>query len=419
MNSKTFTTDQEFYDQALQSIGALGQSQRDLKAEILRVVEPLARRRERDKIFERFEGNMRGLTGSLIGGPALSLRSACEALLEADPVKRTWLRYAWNCSCRIPKEKWDEAVLALEPSLKVRALTTGDSGLGQALAVFEPLAEDLYVLLQKYSAFRTLGVVPLDAGKKKLASVTGKAAAVWITVANQGTPIPADASITGASISPEVATVGALIEISGEALADGKTTFEGALLAAIVEGLGYRLDFTCFQGDGTDDQANGGQTGIFADANVPSVDASAGKTNVEALHFDDFANLIGGVATSALGYPCRFWIAPAFLPKLLKVKDGSERLLKPPTGPDDEWRIFGWPVTWAGAAPSTNAAAAKVIAFGRPDAYSVALRQDFEIRSSAATAKWAQNLWQMRAIARARCLMRDATSLATLKLAAV
>lgn len=410
---RKFNNDQEFYDATLTGVESLADNQRDIKAEILRVVGPMAARNQRDKMLERFGQHVRNFGGTNHGGGALSLRSACEIVLEESPNSRSWLRAVVKQLSRAPASSFTEPETAI-----LRALTTGDSGLGQAVSVYEPLATDVYALLLRYAAFRTFGVIPLATGKTKLASVTGKADAYWYQASSQGTAITADASITGGSISPECATVGALVEVSGEALADGKTTFEGALLQAIVEGLGYRLDWSCLQAAGNADTTDGGMTGVFAHASVPVVNAGAGNTNVASLTFDDFANLIGGVTPSALANPCRFWIAPNFIPSVLKIKDGSERLLKPPTGPDDEWRILGYAVTWAAAAPSTDAASSKVAAFGRGDAFSVALRQDFEVVSSAASNKWVQNIWRIRAIARARCLMRDATSLATLKLAA-
>jgi HK97 family phage major capsid protein len=340
-----------------------------------------------------------------------TLQQACVAV-TADPDKALWLRAIGKRLAHAPQSSFTE-----EENRIFRALTTGDSGLGQGLSVFEPLATDVYNLMLRYGAFRTLGVVPLATGKTKLASVTGKANAVWFTPTNQGTTIPSDASITGSSISPECATLAALVEVSGEALADGKTTFEAALLQAIVEGLNYRLDVTCFQADGTDDTFDGGMTGIFADANVPIATAAAGRTEILNLQRADFVAVVAAVTPSALQRDCRWWIAPQLLPKLLPLKDGETFLLAPPAVPGGEWSLLGWPITWTVAAPSADQAGAKIAAFGcGAYAYAVALRQDFEIRSSA-EAKWDQNLWLFRAIARARCLMRDATSLAVLKLA--
>ena len=79
--------------------------------------------------------------------------------------------------------------------------------------------------------------------------------------------------------------------------------------------------------------------------------------------------------------------------------------------------LLGFPVTWTAAAPAVNAAGQLVAAFGRGDAYTVALRQEFEITRGGVKG-FSQNLSLIRAIARARCQMRDATSFALLKTAA-
>lgn len=382
------------------------------KQDILNVIEPIVRNAKNEKLAGDFTSIMANKNHAHQGHNS-TLRGLCEAVLRENPKGRRWLRAAAIVLCRVSRARWER-----EESEFARALTTGDSGLGQAASVDEQLSADIYGLLHVHSIFRTFGVVPMDGGKRKLASVTGKANAGWLTAANQGAALLADAAISGTSISPEVATVGTLVTVSGEALADGGTTFEGALLLAIVEGLGYRIDWTCLQADGSDDIANGAMTGIFNDANVPVKTSS--RTSVAGLLFDDFADVIAEVDSSALQHPCAWWIHPAFLPSLLKIRVGEsgEHLLKPPTGPDDKWRIHGFEVNWAAAGPDTDAVGAKVAAFGRRDAYTVGLRQDFEVASSAGGGGWATNSYLFRALARARCIMRDASSLAVLQLAA-
>ena len=340
-----------------------------------------------------------------------SLHEACVAV-TADPAKALWLRTVAKKLARAPQSSFSE-----EEAKFSRALTTGDSGFGQALSLAEPVAADVYNLMVRYGAFRTLGVVPLATGLTKLATVTRPASAVWYTPTNQGTTIPTDANIAGLSISPQCATLAALVEVSGEELGDGKTTFETALLQAIVEGLNFGMDWACFAADGTDDTTDGGQTGIFSHPDVSVANAAAGHDTIGGLDRDDFIRVVAAVTPSALQRSPRWWIAPQLLPKLMMLKDGPNYVLTPPTIWGGDWLLLGWPITWTAAAPSTDAAGAKVAAFGRGDAYAVALRQDFEIASSAG-AKFDQNLWLFRAIARARCIMRDATSLAVLKLAA-
>lgn len=168
------------------------------------------------------------MDGGPFGAARRSLHADCQAIV-ADPKKALWLRAVGK------KMAHASAVSFTEPETTIlRALTTGDSGFGQATSLAEPVAADIYNMMLRHGAFRTLGVVPVPSGKTKLVSVTGKADAIWLTPANQGTSIPPSGSVLGSSISPECATLGALVEVSGEALADGKTTFEAALLMAIV-----------------------------------------------------------------------------------------------------------------------------------------------------------------------------------------
>lgn len=340
-----------------------------------------------------------------------SLFEACQAVV-ANPQKAFWLRAVVKKLAQVSPASFTE-----EETAVARSLTTGDSGLGQALSLSEPVAEDVYNLMLQYGAFRSLGVVTMAAGKTKLASVTGRANSFWFTPANQSTPIPTDALISGASVSPECATLAALVEVSGEMAADGKLQFEAAFLQALVEGANFALDWASFRADGTDDYTDGGMTGIFADSAVRVATAAAGHTSVPNLTRHDFTSAIRAVAASALSRPCRWWISPAFLPTFLTLKDDLDFFLKPPVVSGGDWTLLGFPVFWTAVAPGTDAASEKICAFGRPDAYTVAIRQDLEIMRSG-QARFAQNITQIRLIARARCLLRDATSLSVLQLAA-
>lgn len=391
------------------------------KEALFKALAPLAKLGEEAEFTDRY---LRGVDAlSPQAGPAgIGLRAECERFLQRNPEQRAWLRSAARVLCKSSVSLLTDTDREFSKRMAARlarSFTTGDGGLGQALAVDEKLGGFFYTQLHRHAAFRTLGVIPMDGGKRKFTKVSGMGAAYWLTPTNQGATLPETASIGGSSISPEVATVGTYVNVSGEVVADGEMTFEGALLTALIEGLAYRIDWTAFQGDGTDDLANGTMTGIFSDSSITAVEAE-GIIAVESLGSDHFADLIGGVAPSALSHPCRFWIAPNFLPKLLKVRvssgEGGDLLLKPPTSANDEWRIHGFPVTWVAAAPTVNEPGAKVAAFGREDAYTVGIRQDFALDSSTNTPMFAYNMTQFRILARARCQTRDASALATLKL---
>lgn len=379
----------------------------DMKTKLLSTIDKISGAKSAAQTHAPFAPELKAPAGILreFNPVQPSLRAECESFLSANADARTWLRAAFNVLARGSVHNFGPAE---------RALTTGDSGFGQATSVPEPLSELLYSSILKYGAFRSFGVVPMDTGKKRLAVLSGIAAAAWLTPTNQGAALPITPTLGGRSISPEVATVGALLEVSAESFSDGGTTFEGALLEALVEGLSYRIDWTCLQGTGADDLANGGMTGIFTDANVPVYTAPAGHNSIRSITYDDLCAVIGAAAPAALQRECRWWIAPHFLPGLLALAHEGERLLK--RQPGSEWTLLDFPVTWAAAAPSANEPGAKVALFGRGDAYVVGLRQDFELASSPSTTGWQYNLMQLRALARARCQMRDPASFAVLRL---
>jgi HK97 family phage major capsid protein len=278
---------------------------------------------------------------------------------------------------------------------------------------------DVYDLLLTYGAFRFLGARPMPSTKTKFAKVTCLPSAIFITptATGAGRVIPADTALAGSSVSQETNLVVALIEASQEVLEDEKVDLADLLLRLFVQGIAARIDYACFQGDGTDDTTSGAQTGIFQDANVAAASAVAGNTTIAALERNDFLLAVGTVATAALQRPCRWFINPGFIFALLTLKDGPNYLLKTPAETGGEWFLVGFPVTWTAQAPSASTPGSKIAAFGEPNSYLVGIREDFDLGTGDG-AKFAQNVRQIRAIARARCDMREATGWATLKLAA-
>jgi HK97 family phage major capsid protein len=229
-----------------------------------------------------------------------------------------------------------------------------------------------------------------------------------------------DASITGANLVETSNTLAALIEISLEVLEDARVTLAHAVLKAFVGGLAKSLDYACFQGNGADDQTNGLTTGIFANGSITKQNAGAGGASVGALSRGDFINTVGQVATAALQRPCRWYINPGFIPKLMTLKDGpgDTYLLKSPAETGGEWYLVGFPVTWAAQAPGTDGAAQQIAAFGEPQSYLVAMREEFELASSDAL-NFHRAIKNFRAITRVKAEARDATGFAILKTAAI
>jgi HK97 family phage major capsid protein len=253
----------------------------------------------------------------------------------------------------------------------------------------------------------------------KYVKVTQPAWAVFLTPTQQGkVTIPTDGVMAGDQVCELANTIAVLAEISIELVQDGKTVLSEAVLRAISEGHGRAVDYACFQGNGNDDPQNGTQTGIFVDNNIPAALAANGETNVGALTRDDFIAAVAAVAPSALTRAPRWFISPALLPKLLKLRDGQgpKYLLRTPAQTEGEWELVGFPITWSIQAPGNDVAGQKVAAFGAPEGYLVALQEKMEILASDAS-RFPAAVRQMRLANRGRVETRESTWLATLALA--
>ncbi|HWD21073.1 MAG TPA: phage major capsid protein [Verrucomicrobiae bacterium] len=334
--------------------------------------------------------------------------SPVERLL-AEPGKRQF----WNAAARhLTRQELSPSDAAL-----MKSLTPAPNTFGAALLPAE-MAQDVFDLLLTYGAFRTLGVRAMPGPFTKFAKITGLPGAVFITPNAVSNSLPADSSFAGASVTPEANIIGSLIEASLFLLEDAAVDFAALLLEKFSQAIAARLDYACFQGNGANDQANGAQTGIFVDSSIPAVTATTGNTTVNQLERQDFLNVTAAVAPAALQRPCRWWIHPGFLPILSQLKDGDGNtyLLRGPDITGSEWFLCGFPVTWTAQAPAANQPGAKIAAFGDGESYLVAVRQELAIAASPHSG-FNVATKQLRAYARAVCLTREASGLATLALA--
>jgi HK97 family phage major capsid protein len=385
--------------------------------------------------FCRIESARRGGSDGEI---AMAVRAAFTALAMekqasvADPIEKFLSRnpeqrVLWSgigrkmCGGRTTLEEANAMEEAMPGCMK--ALTAGlvpGSALGNALPPV-PVSPDVWDLLLTYGAFRDLGVRPMSGYYTKFAQVTGLPDAYVFSPAKQGTAAPpVDKSLAGNELVEAANTFICWLQVSLAWLNDPKFDVASAVLSRVIPGLAKRVDWCAFQGTGVDDLLNAGQTGIFVDQAIPSyTPALVGSTNILALNRVDFLNTVGAVAPAALQRPCRWFIYPGFIPKLLQLKDGDGNtyLLKTPAETHGEWNLVGFPITWASQAPALDQASQKIAAFGEPSSYLVALRQELEIMSSDASG-FAQVIRDMRGIMRGMCQTRDASGLATLKLAA-
>lgn len=297
------------------------------------------------------------------------------------------------------------------------------SPLGSGLLLAVPVADEVYDLLLHYGAYKHLGLRKMVGQYTLFAQATGFPTAVFITPNQQGlATIPTDTTLAGSPLSPVANTIACLILASREWLQDERVDLSEALFSMFIQGLAARIDYGAFQGNGNDDINNGMTTGIFQHPAIQAVGSVKGAGSVGGLQRQDFLNVIGQVNAAALQrmdtQPPRWYINPLFIKLLLPLRDGvtSNYLLKSPADTGGEWMLVGFPVTWATQAPATNAVGAKVAAFGNPDAYLVALHENFEITKSESGSTFAANQAQFRALGRGQSLLRQASGFATLML---
>ena len=297
-----------------------------------------------------------------------------------------------------------------------KSLTSGSAP--GTLWLSEDVAKAVFDICPLYGAYKTLRVIQLAKGRSKFVKVTALPIGIWM-IPNilQGTTIPADMSLSGASISQECNTLGINVEISEELLQDEKVDWGTALLEKLARGLAKSIDWACFAADGTADMVDGGQTGIFKHGSVPVVQAGSGHTSIYALTHDDFLLAPAAIAPAGLQHGGRWWVHPTLIPKLLLLKDGNLFLCQTPAqSPSGEWTLCGWPMTLTVSAPNVDGAGLPIAAFGWGDAYTIGMREDAEIMTGAP--KWNQALKNIRALTRCRCDMGDSSMFAILKLAA-
>ena len=264
-----------------------------------------------------------------------------------------------------------------------KSLTSGSAP--GTLWLSEDVAKAVFDICPLYGAYKTLRVIQLAKGRSKFVKVTALPIGIWM-IPNilQGTTIPADMSLSGASISQECNTLGINVEISEELLQDEKVDWGTALLEKLARGLAKSIDWACFAADGTADMVDGGQTGIFKHGSVPVVQAGSGHTSIYALTHDDFLLAPAAIAPAGLQHGGRWWVHPTLIPKLLLLKDGNLFLCQTPAqSPSGEWTLCGWPMTLTVSAPNVDGAGLPIAAFGWGDAYTIGMREDAEIMTGA------------------------------------
>jgi HK97 family phage major capsid protein len=293
--------------------------------------------------------------------------------IAENPTKRAALNGLVRLACS-KNGDMDGVVAAITKDLDT-GNTPGSTYLGQQVL------PEIYDALGTFGIWNTLGVRRMGTKATTIPVKTARAVAAWIDEAGQ---ITTDATKAGTGSTLTVKKAAVLLAVSRELLHDAELDVTADVLNDFAEALAERLDWAFFCADGTADQTDGGFTGVF-EAGTAAV-AAAGNTTVASLQLEDFTNVLTKVAPVVLQRPSKWWIHPTQIARIMSVKDGNGRSLflsaieAPAYGGIGS--LLGYGVIPGHVLPSTEAANAKIAAFGDPQGYVVGLRQDMEITSS-------------------------------------
>ena len=301
----------------------------------------------------------------------------------------------------------------LSPSQRT-AVTGVDSGIGAAVTPQETSAM-IYDALLTYGQWSTLGVVPVGSRTQILPLVTARPTAYWVA---QGAQIT-EGAITGSSVTLTIKEAAAWIPVARALLDDAEGDMAGYLLEQLAQAVAYRLDWACFAADGTNDSTDGAYTGIASGGTAAT--AANGNTTVANLDLEDFVRCLTTIDAGLLQRPCKWWMHPQVLAKVVQIRDSNGRpifqtALEAPAG-NSIGSILGYPVVLAGAMPSTDSAGNVVAVFGDPQGCAVGVRKQFEMARSDEF-QFDYNRACFRQIVRAGVIIKSATSFAKLTLAA-
>ncbi len=256
-----------------------------------------------------------------------------------------------------------------------------DTSPGSTL-VNQQLLNELYNTLEEYGIWNTFHVVRLGTKTNILPVKTARAVALALT---EGTQIGDDGNKAGTTVTATVVLIAALLNVYLTLIQDAEFDVTADVLDDFAQATAYRLDWFCTQADGTADTTDGSMTGIFGGGGT-TVTAAAGNIHVEDTSEADWRNALLGVDAAVLQRMAKWWMHPQILVRALAVKDGNGRsifqtALEAPA-PGKVGSIYGYPIVLGAACPTTNAASAKVAAFGDPAGQVVGIRNDFEIATS-------------------------------------
>jgi len=351
----------------------------NLQAETKKAFEELTTVKNTQNDIAKTLASVQKVQGAMQQERRLAFGDPVERILSSEEC-RNWLNAAARRASGMSKSELPEHLQ--------KALTGADSGMGQAL-VPTGIAADIYSLLAMYGRWSTLGVKTIGLRTESLPVKTARPRAYWLgpncgggkAEGAEGT----EGAYTGGSVSLVIQTIMALLSVSEEELADATVDLSREILNDFIEAANFALDFAAFAGDGTADQDHAGYHGIFNAATVNThckAEAAAGNIAIAKLDLEDFLRCQTTVSDAVLMRPAKWWAHPKSIAKFCLLRDANKRplfqtALEAPA-PGGIGSILGYPVIPVSAAPSTDAAGAKVATFGDPAGQVVALRQMFE-----------------------------------------
>jgi HK97 family phage major capsid protein len=303
------------------------------------------------------------------------------ARISSDDEMRTRL----NAAVRLAAARSDQNLLRLGQDmvkdLQGRSLTS-DSTPGSTYIV-EQLAREIYDVLASYGVWNTFGVERLGTSAMRFPVSTARPVAKAVRRL-AGRKLAEDAATAGTSVDCLVELWGVFLGVEMELLMDSSYDVTARVLEDFGEAMALKFDELCLTADGTNDENDAEMEGVF-ETGVAAT-AANGNTTVEDTDLEDWTNCLLTAGPVIQSRPARWWINPQHIVRALSVKDASGRsiflnaLEAPAAGGIGS--ILGYPVTPALAAPSTNAAGAKIAVFGEGRGHAFGLRQDFGIATS-------------------------------------
>lgn len=238
----------------------------------------------------------------------------------------------------------------------------------------------IYSLIAEYGIWRNFDVIM--AGTKTTKLIVDATDPTMLFVDED--TAPSEASYTGSNVSATVKKILGWLSISNEMLEDSEVNVAAHILPKFANATARRIDFAALNADATADGTNGGFTGIFQGGTA--VVSAATHTTIATTTYDDVLATLLGVNAAALSRPCKWFLHPQILVRMLGIKDLNGRPIFLPSIDAPSFgavgSILGFPVQLCHAAPFANVASSKIAVFGDPQAEAVLLRKDFEFAMS-------------------------------------